>query len=578
MNFAESNRTYARPWVRFYDKETPKDLEYPEKTLYGVFCDTVASYPDTVAIDYMNEKITYRQLSVLVMQCAGALKAMQIGRGDRVTLCLPNIPQAVVAFYAVMAVGALANMIHPLSAGPEIEYYLNVSKSKCIFILDAFFHKLSGLRCPALQFSVAAGAADCLSLPMRLGFRFTKGRHIQKVRQSDAVLSWSRFLRQCKKPAEDGRIEAESGRYSDPAVILYSGGTTGAQKGILLSHLNFNALAAQTIAHGAPTFAAGDTMLAVLPMFHGFGLGVCIHTCIYKGATIILVPQFHADSFAQLVIKKKPTFMAGVPTLYEALLRKNRLDKADFSKCKGIFSGGDMLPHDVKMRFDQLLKEKNGKVTLREGFGLTECVTASALTPMHVYRKGSVGIPYPDTFYKVVEPGTFREAAPMEDGELCIHGPSVMIGYLDNQEETDRVLKLHPDGRIWLHTGDLGYMDADGFIYFKLRIKRMIKCSGYSIYPSQVEAVLNAHEAVAMSCVIGVPDDYKMQKIKAYIVLKNAYKPSEELKKSIFAYCRDHLAAFSQPKEIEFRLSLPTTKVGKIAYTVLEQEAAAAKR
>lgn len=574
MNFIEAQKDFNRPWIKHYGKNTPANLEYSEKTMYGVFEDTADQYKDYDAIQYMNIKITYGELKDEVLKCANSLKELGIKKGDRITLCLPNIPQAVISFYATQALGAIANMIHPLSSGNEIEYYINFSKSKILFILDSFFDKTKELNCPTLQKIITASPADYLSPVLKAGYAITQGRKNPKVDRSS---DWKALMKLSKGIDTKLVKEHPDNVYSETAVILYSGGTTGTQKGIMLSHLNFNALAAQTVAHGGPTFKAGDTMLAVLPMFHGFGLGVCIHTSIFKGATMILVPRFNADSFAELIVKKSPTFMAGVPTLYEALLRKDRLAKADFSECKGIFSGGDKLPHDVKVRFDELLKEKNAKITLREGYGLTECVTASALTPESAYRKGSIGIPYPDTLYKIVVPDTIEEAPAGQDGEICIHGPSVMQGYLDNPEETAKVLRIHADGRIWMHTGDLGYIDEDGFVYFKLRLKRMIKCSGYSVYPTQIEDVLNTHPAVSMSCVIGVPDDLKMEKIKAYIVLKEGYELTEEMRQDIFTYCEDKIAKYAIPKIIEFRESLPLTKVGKVAYKVLEEESGVLK-
>lgn len=578
MNYRELNQQYPRPWLRFYDEGTPADLDYTEDTLYEVFCQTAERYGDLDALDYMNVRYRYRTLRGEVDLAMDALRALGVQKGDRVTICLPNIPQAVILFYAINGLGALANLIHPLSSGSEIEYALRLSKSTCIFILDAFLPKMEGLQCPSLRYVVAAGAADCLPWPMRFGFYWKEGRKIPKVVEDSRTLTWRSFCKKGKESPRRGAGPEKGISCQDAAVILYSGGTTGKQKGILLSHLNFSALAAQTVAMGAPNFRQGDSMLAVLPLFHGFGLGVCIHTCITVGGVILLVPRFHADSFARLLVKKKPSFMAGVPTLYEALLRKDRLAKADFRHAKGIFSGGDKLPEEVKERFDALIQEKGSPVPLREGFGLTECVTASALTPAKVNRTGSVGIPYPDTLYKVVEPGTQKTVAPGVDGEFCISGPTVMLGYLDDPAETAAVLQVHEDGRTWLHTGDLGYMDEDGFLYFKNRIKRMIKCSGYAVYPSQIEEVLNAHVQVSLSCVIGVKDDYRMQRIKAFVVLREGVSPSEELRQELLDYCGKHVAKFAVPRELEFRSSLPMTKVGKIAYTVLEEEEQQAKR
>ena len=576
MNFAQENKKIHRPWIKYYSDEIPADLEYPDGTMYDVFLKTATEFSHFPALDYMNTKISYRALHSEILRSAKALKKSGISRGDRVTVCLPNIPQAVIIFYAIIYLGAHANMIHPLSSGNEIEFYVNTSKSKLLFILDAFYGKTSNINCPTLEKTIYASAAEYLSFPMRVGFKLTKGRKISNPKNMPkntfGAQSWNEFLGEYKNAKVTDNFGAKKIPPTDTAVILYSGGTTGIQKGIMLSHLNFNALALQTATNGVSSINPGDTMLAVLPMFHGFGLGVCIHTAILKGCTIILVPQFNADSFAKLLRKKKPSFIAGVPTLYEALLRNDRLKGVDFSKAKGIFAGGDTLPYDIKIRFDEALKVRGSTVTLREGFGLTECVTASALTPSKEYRKGSVGIPYSDTFYKIVTPGTTEEVPANTNGEICISGPSVMNGYLDNEEETSKVLKIHNDGRMWLHTGDLGAMDEDGFIYFKSRIKRMIKCSGYSIYPSQVEEVINSHEAVALSCVIGVHDDYKMNKIKAFIVLKNDLSPTQDIKQSIEDYCRKNIARYSLPKEYEYKKELPLTKVGKVAYTILEEQ------
>jgi len=576
MNFAQENKKFHRPWIKYYSDEKLANLEYPDGTMYDVFRENAVMFPDSAALDYMNTKISYQTLHVEILRCAKALQKNGISQGDRVTVCLPNIPQAVIVFYAIIYLGAHANMIHPLSSGNEIEFYVNKSKSKLLFIFDAFYGKTNSVKCPTLEKTIFAGAAEYLPFTMQIAFKLTKGRKIKNPytlpKNTFITESWSDFLGEYKKAKVIDNFAEKSTKPTDTAVILYSGGTTGTQKGILLSHLNFNALATQTAANGTDNFKHGDTMLAVLPMFHGFGLGVCIHTAILKGATIILVPQFNADSFAGLLRKKKPTFIAGVPTLYEALLRNNRLKGVDFSNAKGVFAGGDTLPYDIKVRFDEALKERGATVTLREGFGLTECVTASALTPAKEYRKGSVGIPYSDTFYKIVEPNTTEEVPANTNGEICISGPSVMNGYLDNEEETAKVLKIHNDGRMWLHTGDLGAMDEDGFIYFKSRIKRMIKCSGYSIYPSQIEEIINAHEAVALSCVIGVHDDYKMNRIKAFIVLKTGFIPTDAVKKSIEDYCKNNIARYSLPKEYEYRNELPLTKVGKVAYTTLGEE------
>ncbi|MBQ3216618.1 MAG: AMP-binding protein, partial [Oscillospiraceae bacterium] len=286
----------------------------------------------------------------------------------------------------------------------------------------------------------------------------------------------------------------------------------------------------------------------------------------------ILVPNFNVKIYANLLCKKKPNFIPGVPTLFEALLRAEKLEKLDMSFLKGVFSGGDSLSVELKHKVDAFLKAHNAKVQIREGYGTTECVTASCLTPLTDARDGSIGIPFPDTFYRIVKPGTTEELPAEQEGEICISGPSVMLGYLDNPLETADTLKKHSDGRVWLHTGDLGKMDSDGFVYFKQRIKRMIITSGYNVYPSQLENIIDGHEKVLISCVIGVKDPYKMQKIKAFVVLRPGYTPSEAVKKELLDYCKERIAKYALPYDIEFRTELPKTLVGKVAYRELEKE------
>ena len=363
----------------------------------------------------------------------------------------------------------------------------------------------------------------------------------------------------------------------DPAAILYSGGTTGVTKGIVLTNLNFNALAKQVITAN-PIYRVGDKMLAAMPIFHGFGLGVCIHTMLAGGGRCVLVPRFTPKSYAKLITKYRCNFIAGVPTLFEALLRLPSMNGADLSSLKGVFSGGDSLSVELKKKFDAFLYDHKAIIQVREGYGTTECVTASCLTPPQMHKEGSIGIPFPDTYYKIVKPGTAEELPYGEEGEILLAGPSVMQGYLDMPVETAETIREHADGLKWVYTGDLGTMDEEGFIYFKGRAKRMIISSGYNIYPAQLENVFDAHEKVQMSCAIGVPDDYKMEKVKMFVMPKNGVTADESLKEELMAYARKHIAKYAMPYDIEFRAELPKTLVGKVAYRVLEEEEEAKRK
>ena len=559
------------PWA-YWMGSVPMHLDYFQGTMVEMVEGVAERCPNVIACDFMGGHILYPQLVSQIHRCAQALRQIGIQPGERVTICMPNAPQTVVMFYAVNMVGAIANMVHPLSAEGEIEFYLNDSESVAALTLDQFYGKFANIRknTPCLKHLIIADVADALNPLMKVGYKLTAGRKIPKVPKDADVMLWKQFMENGKAFRDDPRIRR---RADDPAVILYSGGTTGITKGILLSNLNFNALAAQIIATN-PIYEIGDKMLAIMPMFHGFGLGVSIHSMLANGGRCILVPRFTPQTYAELLRKHKPNFIAGVPTLYEALLRIPNLENLDLSCLKGVFSGGDSLPIELKRRFDAFLKAHGAKIEVREGYGTTECVTASCLTPLTKAKEGSIGIPFPDTYYKIVRVGGEEEVPYGEEGEICLAGPTVMLEYVKHPQETAQTRRVHADGMTWIHTGDLGVMDSEGYIYFRQRIKRMIVTSGYNVYPSQIENILDAHEAVHMSCVIGVRDPYKMQKVKAYIVLKPGFEPSEATREMLMDYCRKHIAKYALPYDIEFRADLPKTLVGKVAYRVLEEEMA----
>jgi len=465
-----------------------------------------------IAYSFMGFGISYRSLATRIHKAAAAFAQMGIGQGDCVLLCLPNVPQAIHALYGLNLLGAIAVFAHPLSSEGELEFYIKDSNAKAVVTLKMFEDKFH------------------TELPV--------------------ITKWGQFLRSGKRQAELPAVAA-----NDPAVILYSGGTTGYPKGIVLSNLNFNALALQT-AESSQCIECGGKMLAVMPVFHGFGLGICIHTALVHGCRSILVPRFTVSSYAKLM--KKANYVAGVPTLYEALLSAKELKNADLSRLKGVFCGGDTLSPELKSRFDEFLKAHGATVRLREGYGMTESVTASCLTPPYAAdeKVGSIGLPYPDMYYKI-----------LDSGEICMRGPTLMLGYLNNPELTAETMKLHDDGYVWLHTGDLGRVDEDGYVYFHGRIKRVIITSGYNVYPPQIERVLNSFPGIKTSAVIGVPHPYKMQVPKAFVVPQDGDKID-------IGELREHLsknvAKYAMPKEIVLLKSMPQTKVGKVNYPLLE--------
>ncbi len=561
----------SAPWLNFYG-QMPHHIDYPELSMYQLVARTAQRYPGLCAYEFMGRETSYSRFLQRIERTARALHGLGIRSGDRVAICMPNTPQAVDCFYALNRLGAISNMIHPLSATQEIRFYLDTAHSKAILTLDRFYPKVAEAAAQAQQTPtiLLARIQDELSLPLKIGFSLTEARKHPRPPRRGAYLWWDALMRQAPDT-----LPADETRPNDCACILYSGGTTGTTKGICLSSRNLNALALQTLAASGYSDLSGKSMLSVMPIFHGFGLGVGIHTALVGGARCILVPNFSVKTYADLLRKKKPNLIPGVPTLFEALLRTGNLDKLDMSFLMGVFSGGDSLSVELKHKVDHFLREHNASVQIREGYGTTECVTASCLTPIDYARDGSIGIPFPDTSYKIVKPGTTDEFPADTEGEICLSGPTVMLGYLDNEAETANALRIHADGKRWLHTGDLGTMDADGFVYFRQRMKRMIITSGYNVYPSQLENIIDGHEKVLLSCVIGVKDSYKMQKVKAFVVLRPEYQPSEAIRQELFHWCRERIAKYAMPYEIEFRDELPKTLVGKVAYRILEEEEAA---
>ena len=563
-----SEITAKTPWQNSTEG-IPMHLDYFKGSMYEAVEKVAKVFPRNVAMDFMGKSVTYTELINNINNCARSLKTLGVREGDIVTIAMPNCPQAIYMFYAVNVIGAIANMVHPLSAEKEIEFFLNEAGSTVAITLDQFYNKFENIRDNTkLVNIIIASIKDELAPHIRTGYMLTEGRKIAKIPYDAPVIHWKDFIKLGRFCSYNYKVKRSA---EDPAVILYSGGTTGTTKGIVLTNNNFNSAGQQIIATN-PMFRPGDKMLAAMPIFHGFGLNVCIHSMLSQGGRSILVPRFTAKSFAKLIVKYRINFIAGVPTLYEAILSIDALKKANLSCLKGIFSGGDTLSPDLKKRFDTFLEDHQCAVHIREGYGATESVSACCLTPPHKHKVGSIGIPFPDTYFKIVKPSTDEELPYGEEGEILIAGPTVMKEYLNKPAETANTLRTHKDGLTWLYTGDLGVMDNDGFVYFRGRAKRMIVSSGYNVYPAQIEGILDSHELIQRSCVIGVPDPYKMQRVKAFIVLRPGVPANDETKNTILKYCCKNIAKYAMPKEIEFREELPMTNIGKIAYRVLEEE------
>ena len=565
--------TPKAPWLKYFG-DMPAHLDYPKGSMYEAVKESAITKKkmNSVAYEFQGKKTNYKQFLNKIEVLGKAYKNIGIDEGDMVTVCMPNTPQGVDTFYALNRIGAVPAMIHPLSAVGEIAFYINSTQSKAVLVVDLFYEKvleaLKQVKHPVKV--VVAHIKDELPFPLNMLYPLTvKKKPAPLPKDNKNVIDWSDFISGGKKV----KLSDKFPKAEDTAVILFSGGTTGTSKGIQLTNLNMNALAAQVAANAGFTME-GLRMFSVMPLFHGFGLGVGIHTALMASGTCIIIPQFTIKTYARDVKKYKPNVIVGVPTLYEALLRSEGFD-FDLSFLRGMFCGGDSLSVELKKKVDKFLKEHNATIQVREGYGTTECVTASCLTPYDTYREGSIGIPLSDTYYSIVNPNNDTELPYGEEGEICICGPTVMKGYLNNAEETASTLRRHEDGNLWLHTGDLGYMDEDGFVYYKQRMKRLIIVSGINVYPSQVENAIDAHPDVLLSCAVGIPDPYKMHVVKAFVVLRQGVEPSDKIKEEIIENCKKNVSRYGVPREIEFRTELPKTLVGKVAYRVLEEEEAA---
>ena len=554
------------PWTKYYKKEDRK-IKIEDISIYQMLAKNNISRDKNIAINYYGTLITYKELFHKINQAANSFRSQGIRRGDIVTICMPNTPEALISFYALNKIGAIANMIHPLSGEQEIKEYLTSTHSVMLIMIDICYEKVKNvIKETDVYKTIVTSASDSMGFLLSFGYQVTQGYKIKKPKRSEEYVYWKDFIRKGLNYRETG--ETATGK-DTPAVILHSGGTTGNPKGIVLSNGNFNALSTQAkivFSEVGPK----DKVLAIMPIFHGFGLGVSINAPLALGCEVILVPQFNAKKFDKLLEKYKPNILFGVPTLFEALINTNN-EHLNLSMVKYVISGGDSLSPALERRINVFLANHKARIQISQGYGMTESLAAVALAFGKANKPGSIGIPFPSNYIKIVKPRTQEEVPYGEDGEICISGPTVMLGYLDNEKETNEMLQIHKDGLIWLHTGDMGMMDEDGVVFYRQRIKRMIISSGYNIYPAHVEQVIEDHPAVLKCTVVGIPHPYKIEVPKAYIVLKNGYSPLG-VRKSIREHCKKNLAAYAIPYEFEYRKSLPKTLIGKVDFKKLQEE------
>lgn len=549
-------------WHRHYDLGVPTEIARPTMTLPQALAQTAQEFPQRLALRFLGMKLTYSQLLEQISRLAAGLGQLGLRPGERLGLLLPNCPQVVLSYYAALHLGAVVVMLNPLASPRELAQQLTDAGVRKLIALDHLTPKIQSLRAAVgLEHLIVTGLADYLPFPLNWLYPWKARRQglATGVRPDQGHLSFTQLLKTS--------TPSTAGPPSDPeaiAVLQYTGGTTGIPKAAMLTHCNLMANIAQINAWLPRLQRGQERVLAVLPFFHVFGMTAAMNWPLCLGGTVIILPRFEVEQVLKTIQKYRPTVFPAVPTIFVALINHPRITRFNLSSIWGCISGSAPLPREVQERFESLTKGQ-----ILEGYGLTEAAPVTHLNPIQGTRKtGSIGLPFPSTEARIVdsESGT-RELPPGEVGELIIRGPQVMSGYWRNPTETALVLR---DG--WLYTGDLATMDAEGYFYIVDRKKDVIIAGGYKIYPREVEEVLYQHPQILDAVVIGVPDAYRGETVKVYVVPKpGASLTAEEIQE----FCKTQLAAYKVPKIIEFRSELPKTLVGKVLRRALKEEAAA---
>ncbi len=539
----------TKPWLQFYDKQVPERLEYPTVPVYELLDESAAQFADRPLSRFFGKQLSYREIKEMSDRFAVALREQGLKPGNKIAFLLPNFPGYPIAYFGALKAGAVIVPLNPLYSVSELEFHFNDSGAKTVITLPMFLEKIMELssRVPIKQI-IYSRIGDFLPFPLGL---------VQTIRENKLV---KKQLKNSKQDIYDFRELITTGNLEnfkphpaqpdDLAVLIYSGGTTGIAKGIMLSHFNIVANAHQIKVWGH--LKKEDRMLAILPFFHGYGMSVGMNSFILAGAEIIMLPKFNAQEMAKAIHKYKPTVSAVVPTILVALSNLKNISKYDFGSLNAVWVGAAPLTTAIKENFEKMT---NGRAI--EGYGLTEAVTAIMANPYEGKHKiGSIGLPFPDVEAKIVSLKDKSDLPPGELGEIALRTPTMMKGYYKNPVETEKTMLDD-----WLLTGDIGYMDEEGYFYITDRKKELIIVGGFNIYPREIDELIYKHPKVKEGIAVGIPDTYKGEKVKVFIVLKEGEKATEdELKK----YFRQYLTPYKVPSEIEFCSDLPKSAIGKI--------------
>ena len=560
----EKPENKEKPWLKYYG-DVPESLNYFNGSMYDYLKDTASKNEKRSAYSFYGNEVTFKSFMKKIDKVASALKEFNIVENECVTICMPNTPESFALIYAINKIGAICNIIHPLSSTSDIERALKETNSSIIFCSDVAMPKARHIK---VKHFIMVPTSESLGKILKTLYNIKSSLN---MKLEEGMLTWNEFLNY--GVSEDTYVKRDP---NSPAAIIYSGGTTGKPKGIIISNANFNAMALQT-ANLCEYIRPGYSVLSALPIFHVFGLALCTHTCLVAGMKCIIVPQLNTKKINKELRKYKPSVYPAVPSLLKMSMNDSDPGSNAFKDIKVVVVGGDYLSPQVKNEYEEYLKTHGSSAVVKVGYGLSEacgfcCCTAQVDEKYVNNHKGTLGIPNPDMIVKIFEPDSDVEKSVGDVGEICITGPTLMMGYINEDEETKKTLVIHNDGRTWLHTGDLGYMDKDGFIFYTSRLKRMIITNGYNVYPIELEDIINKCKYVDTCTVVGIPHKIKSQTPKAVIVLKSNVQDTLEVREEIRRYCYKNIAKYAVPTEYEFRTSLPKTAVGKVAYRDLENK------
>lgn len=558
-----------KPWLKYYPESTI-NAPLPECTIFEYLWENNKDYPDDIALEYLGSKISYGDLFTHIDECARALTALKVKQGDIVTVALPSIPEALYMVYALNKLGAVANMIHPLAGEKELLHYFNEVKSEVVVIFEGTYKIIANsIHTTAVKKAVVVSAGE--SLPFGIKQLYILKNKLPKFVPNSLFMSWNKFI----SLGKDTEITSVKKNCNTVAVISHTGGTTGEPKGVMCSDKNINALIWQigcNLPHGRQ-----EKYMSVLPPFINYSLVNSMLEPLAFGFRVILIPSYDPHKFDEYVKKYRPNHISSIPSYWEACLSNEKLKTMDLSCLKYILYGGDAMNVQKEAEVNELFLSRGAQMSLRKGLGSTEMVSAATITYDDCNVPGSVGAPLVRVNCKIVEPDTYDELTYNQEGEICFAGDTLMLGYYNKPKATDEIVKIHPDGQRWIHTGDLGYINENGVVYITGRMKRILTTigkdgMGTKMFPDRIEKVIMKNPVVALCCVVGVPDEERLHYPRAYVILNDGYIQSQRVTEDILKKCAEDLPDYMIPDEIVYRKEFPRTSRGKVDYRALEKE------